>query len=327
MYWGEKMKKLFSITLIASMLLAGCSVNSNNDNDINGGKMKGNNIEGYYFPSNEEMKLLKDNKMNDPQILEDDEQLHIGDVGTEELQEHIQNPPNEFDKKMNETEIIEHRGKVERKEIDGKEIIEKTEIIEEKKVIEEKEMKDEESAKNIPTSVSMIQVHHNPSYPQLHKVYPNPKSKPINGSYINNVVGKAWDYLGTSYEYGSDRNTDATFDCSDFVRWVHLWTLGMDLPKTSASQYDYVKKFAKRHYTDLSQAKRGDILFFMAYQGWQEKDYKGVNVKAQRVAHNGIYAGNDIIIHTASQKTGGVRFDEMKNSHLEYRFIGGASLF
>lgn len=160
----------------------------------------------------------------------------------------------------------------------------------------------------------------------LHQTFINPNIKPINGSYVNNVVGKAWDYYGTPYEYGSNRNTDTTFDCSDFVRWSHLWTLGMDLPKDSRSQYDYVKKFSKRQYTDLSQAKRGDVLFFMAYKGWKPEDYNGINVKAQPVAHNGIYVGNGILLHTASQKTGGVRFDTIKGKHLEYRFIGGGQM-
>lgn len=171
-----------------------------------------------------------------------------------------------------------------------------------------------------------INVHHTWQHPQLHRVFINPKIKPINGSFVNNVVGKAWDYYGTPYEYGSNRNTDTTFDCSDFVRWVHLWTLGMDLPKSSSSQYEYVKKFSNRHYTDLSQAKRGDVLFFMSYKGWKAEDYNGINVKAQPVAHNGIYLGNGMIIHTASQKTGGVRYDTIKGKHLEYRFIGGGNI-
>jgi hypothetical protein len=33
-----------------------------------------------------------------------------------------------------------------------------------------------------------------------------------------------------------------------------------------------------------------------------------------------------MIIHTASQKTGGVRYDTIKGKHLEYRFIGGGNI-
>lgn len=160
----------------------------------------------------------------------------------------------------------------------------------------------------------------------LHQTFVNPKIKPINGSYINNVIGKGWDYYGTPYQLGSDRNTPITFDCSDFTRWIHLFTVGMDLPKTSQSQWQYVKTFSKRKFTDLSQAQRGDLLFFMSYKGWQPQNYAGINVKVQPVGHVGIYLGNGLMLHTASQQTGGVRFDKVKGSHLEYRFIGGGQV-
>lgn len=160
----------------------------------------------------------------------------------------------------------------------------------------------------------------------LHQTFVNPKVKPINGSYINNVIGKGWDYYGRPYQLGSDRKTDTTFDCSDFTRWIHLYTLGMDLPMTSQTQWNYVKAFSKSKYTDLSKAKKGDLLFFMNYRGYRPQDYAGINVKAQPVGHCGIYLGDGKILHTASQKTGGVRFDTIKGSHLEYRFIGGGKV-
>jgi len=160
----------------------------------------------------------------------------------------------------------------------------------------------------------------------IHPVYPNPKVKAVNGSYSNNVVNKGWQYYGTPYEYGSDRSKPNTFDCSDYTRWLYLYTLGMDLPKTSSTQWDYVKKYSKHKYYDLSQAKRGDLLFFMGYRGYQAKDYSGINVKAQTVQHCGIYIGDGKIIHTASQKTGGVRVDKIAGTHLQYRFIGGGQV-
>lgn len=169
-------------------------------------------------------------------------------------------------------------------------------------------------------------VHHSWKYPQLHPVFINPNVKPVSGSYIENAVNVAWKYYGTPYEYGSDRNNPKTFDCSDYVRWVHLYSLGMDLPSTSRSQWEYVKKFSKRKYTDLSQAKRGDLLFFMGYKGWQPQDYKNIDVKSQPIQHCGIYLGNGQMLHTASAKTGGVRVDTIKGSHLEYRFVGGGKV-
>jgi cell wall-associated NlpC family hydrolase len=160
----------------------------------------------------------------------------------------------------------------------------------------------------------------------LHQTFVNPKVKAINGSYINNVIGKGWDYYGTPYQLGSNRNNPTTFDCSDFTRWIHLFTLGMDLPQTSQTQWEYVKAFSKRKYTDINQVQKGDLVFFMNYKGWKPEDYKGINVKAQPVGHCGIYIGNGLVLHTASQKTGGVRFDKIKGNHLEYRFIGGGKV-
>lgn len=172
-------------------------------------------------------------------------------------------------------------------------------------------------------NLGITQVHHSYLYPQLHPVFVSSNIKAINGSYIENAVNTAWKYYGTPYQYGSDRNNPKTFDCSDYTRWIHLYSLGMDLPTTSRSQWEYVKKFSKRKYTDISQARRGDLLFFMQYKGWQPHDYKGINVKSQPVAHCGIYLGNGQMLHTASAKTGGVRVDKVKGNHLEYRFIGG----
>jgi len=277
-------KKVIVSLLIASFFLAGCfSKNGNIVNEQTQSEMN-KHIDGYAFPTEKELNAMKDNKLNDPALIENDELLRVGDTGLDKMIKEVQNPPSNFDLKMM------------------------------KKV------------GNVNKDYKPMNVHHTWQSPEIHQVFVNPKVKPINGDYVNNVVGKAWDYYGTPYEYGSDRNTDVTFDCSDFVRWVHLWTVGMDLPKTSASQYEYVKKFSKRHYTDLNQAKRGDVLFFMSYKGWKPEDYKGINVKAQPVAHNGIYVGNGILLHTASQKTGGVRFDTIKGSHLEYRFIGGGNI-
>lgn len=280
------MKKLFLSSILLSLFLSGCNVGNNNNNNVTqpNGDLEGKYYDGFSFPTEEELNQMKDDKLVDPSILEDDELLRVGDTGLDQYIKQVQNSPNEFDSKM----------------------IQKM------------------STSN--NEIKPINVHHNWKYPQLHQTFINSKIKPINKSYINNVIGKAWDYYGTPYEFGSNRATDTTFDCSDFVRWIHLWTLGMDLPKTSQSQYEYVKKFSKHQYTDLSQAKRGDVLFFMNYKGWKKEDYNGINVKAQTVGHNGIYLGNGMIIHTASKKTGGVRFDTIKGSHLEYRFIGGGTV-
>jgi peptidoglycan DL-endopeptidase CwlO len=216
------------------------------------------------------------NAMEDPELLQNDTEIHNGDLGIENVIEDYvaQNPP----------------------------------------------------TKEEYQSSKFSAMHHNWQFPQLHQVWVNPNVKAVDGSYVNNLTRAATRYLGTPYKFGSDRNDPSFFDCSDFVRWTHLWALGMDLPKDSRSQDSYVQQFSKRKYTDLRQAKRGDVLFFMEYRGWQPQDYTGINKQTQRIAHNGIYLGNGKMIHTASQKTGGVRIDDVFNTHLEYRFVRGGQI-
>jgi peptidoglycan DL-endopeptidase CwlO len=160
----------------------------------------------------------------------------------------------------------------------------------------------------------------------LVRTYPNPNIAPVNGSYANNVISFGELFLGTPYEYGSDRNNPNTFDCSDFTRYSFLGALGMELPIDSRSQANYVYTFGTRQYWDLSQAQRGDLLFFMDYRGPRQEDYRYVNRANERITHVGIYMGDGMLLHTASQATGGVRTDYIFGKHLEWRFISGGSV-
>jgi peptidoglycan DL-endopeptidase CwlO len=265
-------KKYLATLIITTFILSGCNFGKKDEVE-----------ESYKFPTKEEMNEMQNDLGVNPEIIEKDKLLMVGDSNLNTSIEQIQNKPDKKD-----LVGMEEQG------FDSKFILQN--------------------------------VHHSGQFPSLHPTYINPKVKAINGSYINNVIGKAWDYYGTPYELGSDRNNPSTFDCSDYIRWVHLITLGMDLPKTSASQWEYVKKFSKRKFSTLSEAKRGDLLFFMKYRGYRKEDYAGINVKAQPVGHVGIYLGDGLMIHTASQKTGGVRFDKIAGTHLQYRFIGGGKV-
>lgn len=265
-------KKYLAILIITTFILSGCNLGKKDEVE-----------ESYTFPTKEEMKEMQNDLHVNPEIIEKDELLMVGDSNLNTAIEQIQNKPDKRD-------LIG----MEQQGYDG--------------------------------DIMIQNVHHSGLFPSLHPTYINPKVKAIKGSYVNNVIGKSWDYFGTPYELGSNRNNPSTFDCSDYTRWVHLITLGMDLPKTSASQWEYVKKFSKRKYTTLSKAKRGDLLFFMKYKGYTKGNYAGINVKAQPVAHVGIYLGDGLMIHTASQKTRGVRFDKIAGTHLQYRFIGGGKV-
>lgn len=159
----------------------------------------------------------------------------------------------------------------------------------------------------------------------LVEVKPNPSSQPKEGNYAENVISQAAMYYRTPYEFSSDRSDSSTFDCSDFTRWAYLSALGMDIPKDSRSQATYVQSFSNRTYTNIDQAQRGDLLFFVSYKGTNPDNYIGMDKSIGNITHVGIYLGNGKIIHTASAATGGVRIDEIAN-HLTYRFALGGSV-
>lgn len=160
----------------------------------------------------------------------------------------------------------------------------------------------------------------------LIQAFPRPDIVPKKGGYVENVIETAKSYLGTPYVYGSDRLDPKSFDCSDFTRWVYLTALGMDLPWDAKNQAAYVEALSKRKYTDLKQAKRGDLLFFTNFMGNRPSDYANLDLSQKPISHMGIYLGNGKIIHSASKKTGGVRIDHMLFKHLQYRFILGGSI-
>lgn len=160
----------------------------------------------------------------------------------------------------------------------------------------------------------------------LIQAYPRPGIVPKKGGYVENVIETAKNYLGTPYVYGADRLDPASFDCSSFTRWVYLTALGMDLPWDARNQASYVEALSKRKYTDLKQAKRGDLLFFTSFMGNRPSDYANLTPAQKPISHMGIYLGDGKIIHSASKKTGGVRIDHMLFKHLQYRFVLGGSV-
>lgn len=142
---------------------------------------------------------------------------------------------------------------------------------------------------------------------------------------MDKVESVAKKYKGTPYEFGSDRNSTKTFDCSAFVRHVYKEALGIVLPADSRKQGAYIqdKGGVKK---SISQLERGDLLFFMTYKGASASSYKNVNKSKERITHVGIYLGNGKIIHTYSKASGGVRVDDIRNTSWEHRFLFGGSV-
>lgn len=141
---------------------------------------------------------------------------------------------------------------------------------------------------------------------------------------IEAVISAGMSYLGTPYEFGSDRNTTKTFDCSDFVRQAFKEGAGITMPADSRKQGEYVKDNGNVK-TDWTKLKRGDVMFFMDYKGSKASSYKNVNKSTARVSHDGIYLGNGKILHTFSKAGGGVTISSIEGTHWEHRFLYGGS--
>lgn len=161
---------------------------------------------------------------------------------------------------------------------------------------------------------------------QFVQVFPNPAIAPLSGGYAENAIAMGSMFMGQPYEYGSDRSDPSTFDCSDFTRWAYLSGLGMDLPLDSRSQARYIQSFSNRIYYSTTQARRGDLLFYIGYRGGRPDNYAGAVKSIADISHVGIALGDGRMIHTASAATGGVRIDPIVGNHLEYRFVFGGSV-
>jgi cell wall-associated NlpC family hydrolase len=110
--------------------------------------------------------------------------------------------------------------------------------------------------------------------------------------YINDVIGSPYKSGGTS---------SRGFDCSGFTTYV-FDKMGIDLPRTSASQARTGKKVAK---ADLIP---GDLVFF---------DTVGGNNSS--VSHVGIYIGDGKFAHASSSR--GVVTDKLNSSYYENRYV------
>ncbi|WP_369418001.1 C40 family peptidase [Cohnella mopanensis] len=142
---------------------------------------------------------------------------------------------------------------------------------------------------------------------------------------IEKVITDGMKYEGTPYEFGSNRSTTATFDCSDFVRWIFKESLGVTLPADSRQQGTYVQKNGTA-VTDWHKLKRGDLMFFMTYKGSAAQKYEGIDKTSQRITHVALYLGNGKILHTYSNASGGVHVGDFANTQWEYRFLFGGSV-
>ncbi|MGN7360594.1 C40 family peptidase [Paenibacillus sp. SAF-054] len=147
-------------------------------------------------------------------------------------------------------------------------------------------------------------------------------SSPGNG--IEQVIQTGMKYLGTPYEYGSNRNQTKTFDCSAFTRQIFKEAAGVSLPMDSRQQGTWVKDNSETVY-EIDQLKRGDLVFFMDYQGTGAASYTGINPDQERITHVALYLGDGKLLHTYSVKAGGVVVTDF-SSFWKLRFLYGGSV-
>ena len=98
---------------------------------------------------------------------------------------------------------------------------------------------------------------------------------------------------------GHDPSTG--FDCSGFVRYVFIHSIGLDLPTNSASQFLAGLKVKR------NDMKTGDLVFF--------------RTRGKAISHVGIYIDNGQFIHSPSAgKT--VRVDSLNEAYWAQHFVG-----
>ncbi|MDQ0050082.1 SH3 domain-containing C40 family peptidase [Paenibacillus polymyxa] len=140
---------------------------------------------------------------------------------------------------------------------------------------------------------------------------------------IEQVINTGMTYLGTPYEYGSDRSSTATFDCSAFTRQIFRQAVGIQLPADSRSQGEWIKQNSQPN-TDMTTLKRGDLLFFTNYNA-SSGAYTSLDNSSQTITHVAVYLGDNKLLHTFSVAGGGVKVTDFSKPWQD-RFLFGGSV-
>lgn len=96
---------------------------------------------------------------------------------------------------------------------------------------------------------------------------------------MNEVALYAMSLADTPYLYGGSSRENG-FDCSGFVQFVYLNTLGLHLPRTSTEMSRLGMNLER------SRLQPGDLVFF--------------NTSRRPYSHVGIYIGDDRFVHSPS---------------------------
>ena len=115
------------------------------------------------------------------------------------------------------------------------------------------------------------------------------------------LVALAMELRDIRYRRGG-RNPESGFDCSGFVSYVFLHSIGLTLPATSAAQFVSGIKVAR------DDMRSGDLVFFRTSG-------------KKRISHVGIYLDDGRFIHAPSSGKV-VRIDSLNETYWAKRFAG-----
>ena len=134
-----------------------------------------------------------------------------------------------------------------------------------------------------------------------------------NQSQVSNlrekIIQAGLKYVGTPYEYNSNRSSTATFDCSAFTRRAYYDATGKWIPGNSRKQAAFVQQNGKIT-TNWRNLKPADLMFFTNEKG--------------TISHVAIYMGNAQILHATSNR--GVHVGSMTNYWINRFSFGGSIL-
>ena len=145
-------------------------------------------------------------------------------------------------------------------------------------------------------------------YPLAPKVTASPEEKAW--AYFEarqRVIEASKKYEGTPYRYGG--MTAKGLDCSGFICLSFMDALGVALPRSASGLYSWVER------TTIDKAQPCDFLFFKTD-------------KSGKVTHVGLYLGENLFIHAASQgnKTG-VIYSSLNEKYWANAYIGAGRAF
>ncbi|APG02524.1 hypothetical protein BJI69_00465 [Luteibacter rhizovicinus DSM 16549] len=122
----------------------------------------------------------------------------------------------------------------------------------------------------------------------------------VDGHARESLLAFAMKLRDIRYHRGG-RAPSTGFDCSGFVRYVFMHSIGLDLPTNSASQFLAGLKVKR------NEMKTGDLVFF--------------RTRGRAISHVGIYIDNGQFIHSPSAgKT--VRVDSLNEAYWAQHFVG-----